>query len=54
MAQQIKDPVLSQLWLKFDSWLRAEPHAMDTAKKKKKSRRKGGSSCRGAVVHESD
>ena len=41
MAQLFKDLVLSLLWLRFDTWPRELPHAMDAAKKRKNGRKEG-------------
>lgn len=39
MAQQVKDPVLLQLWRRFNSWPSELPHAASVEKKKKKEKR---------------
>ena len=39
MVQQVKDLVLSLLWLGFDLWPRELPHTMSAAKKRKKNKK---------------
>ena len=42
MAQQVKDPVLSLLWHRFDPWPGKFPHAMGMTKERKKEKEKKG------------
>lgn len=44
VAQQVKDPVLLQLWRRFNSWPSELPHAASVEKKKKRKRERGKTS----------